>query len=480
MNGKYLYNILNKILDSNEINELALLPYKSLDLSSEHYPFILLEQNLGLPLEHIANIFKYAHEQFMKNKHNIINIENNRNVNEEESDYQEIIKTLKESSRCMILINPECYTVINTRKKLILNKLIDPEYELKLIDLILTFPKHTKGSIIWHHRKWTILQIQSLQSFSSPNGYFLSKKNLTHEIKIIQHVLNLYPKNYFSWLHRYWMLEQLESMATVAAVPSLFNNNKDKEEEERLRFYNEFLSQELKNVKNWINLNLSDYSGLNYLQNLLIKIIKNLHCNNQKEEGDGNSDENSTIKNNLFGFSRMNLFELLSLQKNQENQKGNNLESNVIIRKLMVKEFKFIKRLILRYFGYEKENEMNEDDADIEVINCSPTFDNELNFSNHCVNKINNMLSNNLLEGNKNHDDEEFIAVGKGLDNGIVKQLTKQKCFALNYQLWIFELYCKPIDDEQVRSLINELAELIPETNYYHSLLTRKKAMSDS
>ncbi|CAJ0900218.1 15406_t:CDS:2 [Entrophospora sp. SA101] len=123
---------------------------------------------------------------------------------------------------------------------------------------------------------------------------------------------------------------------------------------------------------------------------------------------------------------------------------------------------------------------MNEDDADIEVINCSPTFDNELNFSNHCVNKINNMLSNNLLEGNKNHDDEEFIAVGKGLDNGIVKQLTKQKCFALNYQLWIFELYCKPIDDEQVRSLINELAELIPETNYYHSLLTRKKAMSDS
>ncbi|CAJ0831655.1 1789_t:CDS:2 [Entrophospora sp. SA101] len=430
MNGKYLYNILNKILDSNEINELALLPYKSLDLSSEHYPFILLEQNLGLPLEHIANIFKYAHEQFMKNKHNIINIENNRNVNEEESDYQEIIKTLKESSRCMILINPECYTVINTRKKLILNKLIDPEYELKLIDLILTFPKHTKGSIIWHHR--------------------------------------------------YWMLEQLESMATVAAVPSLFNNNKDKEEEERLRFYNEFLSQELKNVKNWINLNLSDYSGFNYLQNLLIKIIKNLHCNNQKEEGDGNSDENSTIKNNLFGFSRMNLFELLSLQKNQENQKGNNLESNVIIRKLMVKEFKFIKRLILRYFGYEKENEMNEDDADIEVINCSPTFDNELNFSNHCVNKINNMLSNNLLEGNKNHDDEEFIAVGKGLDNGIVKQLTKQKCFALNYQLWIFELYCKPIDDEQVRSLINELAELIPETNYYHSLLTRKKAMSDS
>lgn len=93
------------------------MPYKSLDLSSEHYPFILLEQNLGLPLEYTVNIFKYAHEQFMKNKHKIIiSNENNRNPNDEESDYQGIIKTLKESSRCMILINPECYTAINTRQ----------------------------------------------------------------------------------------------------------------------------------------------------------------------------------------------------------------------------------------------------------------------------------------------------------------------------------------------------------------------------
>lgn len=44
------------------------------------------------------------------------------------------------------------------RKKLIDKNIIDPNEELKLLDLIFTFPKHTKYSIIWHHRYFCLLQ----------------------------------------------------------------------------------------------------------------------------------------------------------------------------------------------------------------------------------------------------------------------------------------------------------------------------------
>lgn len=90
----------------------------------------------------------------------------------------ETVKLLKDSTRCMVIINADCYSALNTRyltvsrfyrinkkfynnyfyknsikrKKLIIDNHINPTKELKFIDLLFTFPKHTKHSTIWFHR----------------------------------------------------------------------------------------------------------------------------------------------------------------------------------------------------------------------------------------------------------------------------------------------------------------------------------------
>ena len=80
-----------------------MLPYKSTQPNDEYYPFLFIKSNLGIPLEYVDKIYKYTHEIFMEIRRDGV-VESN-----------DTIKLLKESTRCMIIINADCYSALNTR-----------------------------------------------------------------------------------------------------------------------------------------------------------------------------------------------------------------------------------------------------------------------------------------------------------------------------------------------------------------------------
>ncbi|SRR6266498_2012960 len=85
-------------------HEIGLLPYQSTQPNDEYYPFLFIESNLGIPLEYVDRIYKYTHGIFMKIRSGVV-----------ESNDNDTVKLLKDSTRCMIIINADCYSALNTR-----------------------------------------------------------------------------------------------------------------------------------------------------------------------------------------------------------------------------------------------------------------------------------------------------------------------------------------------------------------------------
>ncbi|KAF0384366.1 protein prenylyltransferase [Gigaspora margarita] len=419
MDAKTLYELLNKIIDSHQIEEICLLPYQNALSKDQYYPFLLIGSNLGIPLEHLHKIFKQAHGIFMN-----LYVDRNQGYSNDKliayinNDDKEAIELIKQSTRCLLLLNPDFYTATNARKKLILNNLLDPSEELKFINLIFTFPKHTKNSTIWHHRKWIISNI--ISRHQSDNKFDITVL-FRLEIPIIQRVVELYPKNYYAWTHRHWIISQLPIDSSLSLS---------------------FLDDELLNMEKWVRANVSDHSGFHHRQLCLLK---------------KSQFYNSTIVN-FLGISRDNL---LGQPLVLENLSYTKMDQIIL---LWFNEIRFTRDLILRYPGHEtlwynlrflstiwkwlsflghihpidsKNIEPYEDGENI-VLNLWPGFENDLEFSRYCI----------LM--NSDVDDEH---------------VTLQKRSAIAYELWISELH--GASKNNLDSLISKLAEIAPESNYY-------------
>ncbi|CAG8487218.1 2007_t:CDS:2 [Acaulospora morrowiae] len=444
MDGKALYQTLNKILDTQQMwelffffahstltenpysilvdiafrEEIGLLPYQSTETNSEIYPFLLIGTNLGIPLETVREIFKFAYGIFMKIRQNHV-----QNSSEITSSIEETIRLLKQSTRCLMLLNPDFHSAANTRKKLIADNFLDPIEELKLLDLILTFPKHTKNSTVWYHRKWVISKVISLDH----SGHLTRWKN---EILIARRVAELYPKNYYAWTYRHWIITQLSIGAK------------------------QFLDEELEDMKTWIETNVSDHSGFHHRQRCLVKMSQ-LYNENVID---------------FCGISRRDLLGMI-VEKRMETAR---IDESLAF--LWFEEIQLTKGLILRYPGHETLwyhlrflsftwKWLNAagyiyhlKDSDIEVIRSDeeelsgllkawPDDQSEIEFARHCMQKIDVLQLDDSCEVHDN--------------------LVKQKRYALSYELWISELYC--ISNDDVKTLISKLADIIPESNYYGS-----------
>lgn len=119
------------------------------------------------------------------------------------------------------------------RKELILLGHIDLRQELSLIELIFTIPKHSKSSVAWYHRQWI---------FTNFNQVELSVEN---EFKLCTMTSSSYPRNYYSWNYRHWVLHSY----CAQNLP--------------------LIEHEYKSTCHWIETNISDYSGFQYLQHLM-------------------------------------------------------------------------------------------------------------------------------------------------------------------------------------------------------------------
>lgn len=132
------------------------------------------------------------------------------------------------------------FLCVFSRKQLIQLKQIQLKDEISLLELIFTIPKHSKSSIAWYHRQWIFANYAEL--------------NIQHEFKLCTVTSMSYPRNYYAWTYRHWVLS------------TYCKSNQS------------IIEREYKDTCQWIELNISDYSGFQYLQ----QVIEMYDNNNQE------------------------------------------------------------------------------------------------------------------------------------------------------------------------------------------------------
>src|SRR5438128_1389424 len=129
-----------------------------------------------------------------------------------------------------------------------------------------------------------------------------------NELLLAQRAAELYPKNYYAWNYRHWIV-------------SLIPHNS----------YN-LLEDELQNMKQWVQRNVSDYSGIQHRQRCLTLLTRHLF--------------NSKKNDDLCGISRNDLWDRRTddICVPCENSKG--------IVQVWRDEVLFTRDLILSYPGH--------------------------------------------------------------------------------------------------------------------------------
>ncbi|KAI8889484.1 protein prenylyltransferase [Backusella circina FSU 941] len=218
-----LYDKLCQILLNNKLDELGLLDVlpEVTDLpkaSQPFYPLIAIDTKLGLGYASLVQLLKEAHVRFV-----LLDNDDNQDT-----------PALELVTRIMILLKPDNYTAMNRRKKMILHGHIDPKNELDLIQLIFTIPKHAKSPTAWHHRQWLF-----------DNNMIVNDINIDNELELCQRACSIYPKNYYAWTYRSWLVST------------------------RCQQEISILNREYRTSRHWVELNISDYSGVQHLQRVM-------------------------------------------------------------------------------------------------------------------------------------------------------------------------------------------------------------------
>ncbi|OAD73608.1 hypothetical protein PHYBLDRAFT_168046 [Phycomyces blakesleeanus NRRL 1555(-)] len=219
--------------NSDEIGLLHIQPNLS-DLPSESaafYPLVVVESKLGISFQHLTALLSEAHKRYVLVR---------------DAKGAADLAELEQVSRVLILIKPDHYTAMNTRKQLITSGQISIENELLLLELMFTIPKHSKSSIAWHHRQW-IYKLK--HSRNDPQSRLIDHINIEHELQLCDRTITLYPKGYYTWNYRHWLLSTMESD-------------------------HHFVQKEYHHSRSRVEVNVSDHSCLQHLELALFAIVK--------------------------------------------------------------------------------------------------------------------------------------------------------------------------------------------------------------
>ncbi|XP_026692242.2 protein prenyltransferase alpha subunit repeat-containing protein 1-like [Ciona intestinalis] len=185
------------------------------------------------------------------------------------------------STRCVVLLCPDCCTAWNIRKDLMLMKyIIDYKQELNLTKLVLQ--KQPKSSESFSHRRWLLNQIFKVTPNSNmqPNSVLkmlLKKKKLNtlavalkfkrfeweiinNEMSVSHEAARMHPSNYTAWSHRVWVIDCL-------IFPSAIVSHKDS------NVFVKSLHKELIDGLKWTEYNVSDYSCMSYLEHIVLCLV---------------------------------------------------------------------------------------------------------------------------------------------------------------------------------------------------------------
>jgi len=232
---------INSLFESDpNIDEYGILFGETSSDSSLTENFVLLDHKLGISVRVLQPMFLEAHKIFFSVRRRVC--QSGADGKQLDSACSEgCLFSLIQSSRVLLMINPDQQTAWNLRKQLVENGYIEAQAELKFLDLI--FTKHAKKPSSWAHRGWCVNllvqrflegQVKDEDSNDAPSELSLLLQN---ELKVCTQVADRYPRNYYAWAHRCRLLPYLSSAQ---------------------------LAQELEFSKQWMKRHVSDFSCLNY------------------------------------------------------------------------------------------------------------------------------------------------------------------------------------------------------------------------
>ncbi|XP_073989939.1 protein prenyltransferase alpha subunit repeat-containing protein tempura [Rhodnius prolixus] len=189
-------------------------------------PVYHVEHCLGLESWCVPHVYCHAYQ-------NVMSLRQNKN---KAKDYSRLNTLLMGA----LIINPAIHTFWNMRRDLINTRKLDPYFELHFTSVILT--RKPKTPDIFSHRKWILNKILQDSTEDTPV--------LVNEMHICELAADRYSNNYHAWTHRLWCLSKGIQINHIS-----------------------FYHQELVWSRAWVMQHVSDYSGIQYRQQLLTKIM---------------------------------------------------------------------------------------------------------------------------------------------------------------------------------------------------------------
>lgn len=239
---------------------------------SQDFPFLLVEGNLGIPKKILCALYLAA-----------TSVPWRRSLD---------IREITAATSCILLLNPAHQTALNSRKRLIRDGHLDPEKELIFTELLLRgLTECAKQSIIWDHRRWCFRELYGVMgpklsmvppcvehwSTAEERQTFpkIPPAVIQHELSIIQHACQSYPRNYHAWAHWHFIIN-------VCHTSVYFHSSTaDSDEPEPLagkrQDFLEVIIAENTRLRGWVELNVSDYSAMHQLCQIQKLIEQLLH-----------------------------------------------------------------------------------------------------------------------------------------------------------------------------------------------------------
>lgn len=236
-------------------------------------PIVIQDHRLGLAYWCLPALYKSAYSRFSS----LLMLNDNGAVLSPQDQ-----TTLLQCTRCMLLINADCYTAWHRRKKVIshmLPSLVDNHgdtsavaesalssartilhRELQFLNLLGT--KHPKSGESWHHRWWILKKRIEIEMAMKPQNDANADSDvidreqslfqlLNSEMMVAERMAVLYPRNYYAWTHRQLIVKELIRLGmTDRLLPRL-------------------IESELRRMDGWTRRNVSDHSGFHHIMFLL-------------------------------------------------------------------------------------------------------------------------------------------------------------------------------------------------------------------
>jgi len=219
-------------------------------VSGAHQPFEFTENHLGIP----KGVHHKTYLQAIHRFEDFFSRGFNRLSKEEKAESIEV-------SCIVLLANPAHSTCLNRRRDLVEQGEISEEDELVLIASIQLLPESAKSSILWSYRRWLLRRIYSTSSSRKETSLVDDLENvslpleaISNELAISSTASEIYPRNYHAWLHRYKCLHSLASSAQHSDPSS-----------NSFILLSQVLRAEEFAIKKWVEMNISDYSAMQYL-----------------------------------------------------------------------------------------------------------------------------------------------------------------------------------------------------------------------